>query len=476
MSLAMVLQTTSLNQDISQRIWWSTGIRVELTATRRTALHRYTFPAGTVNPRIMVDVTNDGQQSSTDPIMLLNATSARVTGGSSFAASFGPGRYRAFTCVDFKGDGFDLGPPEQSGAWLGNSGIQQTTNFEQLYFGFREQLGALFTFKPKSTSETTSILARVGVSFISSDQACANAESEVPDFDFTSVQQAAFSEWNELLGRVQVQTQDVEDEIVELFYSSFYRTHISPADYTGENPLWNSTEPYYDSFYCNWDTFRTLYSFMALHDPVNFSRILECGLLGWLPECRGATAQQFIQGGSNGDPILGEFFVKFHEHADALNVSASGLYAALLADAEDQPPNWDLQGRQANTWKALGMHLTICEANACVSLTSRVALEYAFGDFTISQVAKVLGFTNDSAKYAQRAGNFVNNWNPDTAVPGRPDIVGMMQPRFANGTFNFTDPRHCSVNDPLQSTCFLNAVNTDGFYEGSPIVVSALLH
>lgn len=40
-----------------------------------------------------------------------------------------------------------------------------------------------------------------------------------------------------------------------------------------------------------------------------------------------------------------------------------------------------------------------------------------------------------------------------------------------NGTFNFTDPRHCSVNDPLMSFCFLNAVNTDGFYESSPIVV-----
>lgn len=28
------------------------------------------------------------------------------------------------------------------------------------------------------------------------------------------------------------------------------------------------------------------------------------------------------------------------------------------------------------------------------------------------------------------------------------------------------------MNDPLHSTCFLDAVNTDGFYEGSPIVVS----
>lgn len=48
----------------------------------------------------------------------------------------------------------------------------------------------------------------------------------------------------------------------------------------------------------------------------------------------------------------------------------------------------------------------------------------------------------------------------------------MMQPRFLNGTFNYTDPRHCSVNDPTQSTCYLDAINTDGFYESSPLVYS----
>lgn len=48
------------------------------------------------------------------------------------------------------------------------------------------------------------------------------------------------------------------------------------------------------------------------------------------------------------------------------------------------------------------------------------------------------------------------------------------QPRFANGVFNFTDPRHCSIHDPIQATCFLNAQNHDGFYEGAPIVVRRL--
>lgn len=103
-----------LSRDTSRPIWYayplllcyhtlnpgiqSTGIRVELTSTRRAAIHRqvrtlvrsilricstanrYTFPAGTKTPRMVVDITNDGQMSSTDPEMDLDPDTARVTG------------------------------------------------------------------------------------------------------------------------------------------------------------------------------------------------------------------------------------------------------------------------------------------------------------------------------------------------------------------------------------------------------------
>ncbi|KAG6810816.1 hypothetical protein H0H92_010206 [Tricholoma furcatifolium] len=453
------------------------GIRVQLTSTRRTALHRYTFPPGTTEPRIMLDLTNDGQQSSTDPVMTLDPETGEMQGGASFAASFGPGRYQAFTCVTFKGDGYDLGQPTEYGIWLADFPVKGSTNILQVYYGFVSEVGGLLTFAP-APQGTTSILVRVGVSFISSAQACANAEEEIPDFDFESVQQESRAQWNDILTRVQLDTTGVDSETVQLFYSSLYRIHISPADYTGENPKWNSTEPYYDSLYCNWDTYRTLYPLLSLHDPLTFSRIVR-GMIniqqheGWLPECRGATAMHFIQGGTNGDPILSEFFVKFHQQAAALNVSADDLYNALLADAEDQPANWNLQGRQADAWKQFNYipQDMFSPGGANTKQASRT-LEHSFNDFGISQVAKILGKTDDAAKYAQRAGNYANLWNPNITVPGGPGVIGMIQPRFANGTFNFTDPRHCSVHDPEQATCFLNAANRDGFYESSPIVYS----
>ncbi|OAX39419.1 glycoside hydrolase family 92 protein [Rhizopogon vinicolor AM-OR11-026] len=458
----------------------STGVQVELTASRRTALHRYTFPKSSREPRIVVDITNDGLNSNTEPVININTTNGRVTGGARFASSFGPGRYNVYTCVDFKGYGYDFEAPTEYGVWMGNSPVQYSTQFIQLYSGFVSEMGALLTFPPSSnsTDQVTTILARVGVSFISSDQACANAESEIPDFDFDGTVATARAAWNELLSRVQVDTQGVNKETTELFYSSLYRTHIVPADYTGENPNWVSTEPYYDSFYCNWDTYRTLYPLMSLHDPEVFARIVR-GMIniqqheGWLPECRGATIPQYIQGGSNGDPILGEFFVKFYEHAAALNVSADALYTALLTDAEDQAPNWNIQGRQATTWKQYNFIPSDIygSGGAATKQVSRT-LEYSFNDFSIAQVARILNKTDDVAKYQARAGNFLNVWNENVTLPSHPSIKGMMQPRFANGEWNYTDPRHCSVNDPLQSTCYLDATNHDGFYESSPMVYS----
>jgi hypothetical protein len=50
-------------------------------------------------------------------------------------------------------------------------------------------------------------------------------------------------------------------------------------------------------------------------------------------------------------------FIRFANQLAALNVSGDTLYAALLADAESQPPDWDLQGRQVNIWKTLGTPL-----------------------------------------------------------------------------------------------------------------------
>lgn len=90
-----------------------------------------------------------------------------------------------------------------------------------LHTRFISQLGANLTFPPHPDPLAhTMILARVGVSFISTAQACSNAESEIPNFDFNGTVANVRGEWGELFGRITVDTEAVASEGVELFYSS----------------------------------------------------------------------------------------------------------------------------------------------------------------------------------------------------------------------------------------------------------------
>ena len=64
------------------------------------------------------------------------------------------------------------------------------------------------------------ILVRMGMSFISPDQACSNAEEEIPSFDFEDVSQSSVSQFETLLNRIRVDSTDVTDDMLVLFYSS----------------------------------------------------------------------------------------------------------------------------------------------------------------------------------------------------------------------------------------------------------------
>ena len=91
--------------------------------------------------------------------------------------------------------------------------------------------------------------ARTGLSFINSEQACRNAEAEIPNFDFEATHSAAVDLWTEKMAPIRVSKEGVNSSVLSNFYSGIYRTMINPQDYTGENPLWKSTEPYFYSFY-----------------------------------------------------------------------------------------------------------------------------------------------------------------------------------------------------------------------------------
>lgn len=223
----------------------SNGITVDMTSTDHAGLLRFTFPsAGEAagSPLIMMDLTDGSNSRQDNASVAVDATTGRMTGGGRFLPSFGVDHYQAFFCVDFQGAGIrDNGIIVDSRAspdvksLLINRGINGSP-----------LLGAGFV----RFSNASTVSARLGLSFLSSDRACQNAEAEIPDFGaFDAIRQSARQAWAAKLAPITVSRNAVDPGFLTNFYSGVYRTMVQPQNYTGENPLWQSAEPYWDSFY-----------------------------------------------------------------------------------------------------------------------------------------------------------------------------------------------------------------------------------
>lgn len=104
---------------------------------------------------------------------------------------------------------------------------------------------------------------------------------------------------------------------------------------------------------------------MTLHSPVEFAEIVSNYIdgwrkLGWMPECRANNVPGWTQGGSSADVIVGQFAINYHNEAADLGVDLGDLYSALLADAEDTPPEWNTLGRQVNVYKSVLLRVQRC--------------------------------------------------------------------------------------------------------------------
>lgn len=94
--------------------------------------------------------------------------------------------------------------------------------------------------------------SRVGISWISTAKACSNLKDEIPDgTPFDQVVKDTKSAWNEqVLSKITTTTTNTTN--LELLYTSLYFMHLIPTNQTGENPSWNSPEPYYQDIFTLW--------------------------------------------------------------------------------------------------------------------------------------------------------------------------------------------------------------------------------
>ena len=438
------------------------GPVVEMTATQHAALFKFTFPtaADGDKPLILQDLTDLSNSRQDNGTVSVDPSTGRIQGGAVFQPSFGEGLYTSYFCTDFHGaDILDTGIFVNSRASAGVEDLKISRSIN----GYPLPGGAFVRFD----SADKPIYARTATSFISEEQACRHIEDEIPSFELETHVAAAQDAWRERLGRVQVSTGGgVASDFITNFYSGVYRTMVNPQNYTGENPLWNDGEPYFDSFYCIWDLFRSQMPFLGLLDPDAVTEMIRSLIStyeheGWLPDCRMQLSKGYTQGGSNADVVLADAYVKGLQGG----IDWAKGYEAVVKDAEVEPYDWCCEGRGGlDSWKRLSyIPVQDFDYKGFGTLTRSISrtLEYSYNDFCISQMASAMGKASDEEKYLDSSGNWRNLFKADqtslTFNGTNTGFVGFFQPKYLNETWGYQNPLECSNIDNTGSICSLQA-------------------
>lgn len=123
---------------------------------------------------------------------------------------------------------------DEFGVWTGDThgldakGLGLThLNLTRNLIGGVYQSGALFSY----ADNPHQVNIRVGVSFLSEDQACANAEEEVGNAPFEDILAKAKMLWQEKLSKIEIDVGGTLPNVTEMFYSSLYRASLTPVMY-----------------------------------------------------------------------------------------------------------------------------------------------------------------------------------------------------------------------------------------------------
>ena len=282
-----------------------------------------------------------------------------------------------------------------------------------------------------ATRRGEQVTARVASSFISEEQAVRNLETEVGDADFETVKARAQARWDEVLGRISVE--GGTEEQYRTFYSCLYRSTLFPRKFyeigADGNPVHYSPYNgevlpgymYTDTGF--WDTFRSLFPLLNLVYP-SVNAEIQAGLAnayresGFLPEWA-SPGHRGCMVGNNSASVVADAILKGVTPAEDVAV----LYEAMLSGRGKVHPAVSSTGRLGHEYyNTLGYVPYDAGINENVART----LEYAYDDWCIAQVAKMLGKDEDAKRLEKASKNYKNLFDPE---------VKLMRGRNADGTF-----------------------------------------
>ncbi|MGW4042121.1 GH92 family glycosyl hydrolase [Streptomyces sp. NPDC004721] len=411
------------------------GIGAELTASARTGVQRYTFPA-TGKANILLNAAQALHKPVAAKVEILDDRTVRTAiTGRGFCRDTRP--YTVYTVTRFDR------PFTAYGTWDGT----RVTAGSRTGHG-----GAYVRF---DTTEDRTVEATTALSYVDAAGAAGNLAAE-GGRSFDAVRGAARRSWERRLADVRVRGGDAV--LRRTFYSALYHSFLAPntgSDADGRYTGWDGRIhrargfTYYQNWSL-WDTYRTQAPLLALLAPresrdmaISVIRVAEES--GWLPKWGYGTVETNVM---TGDPVT-PFLTNAYQQG-LLTGYEERAYRALRRNADGVPPaDSPAVGRDANRdYLARGYvpyrkgHEPAKPGHSDYAFGASATLEYALSDAMLARMARALGHHGDATRYAARSRAYRELFDPAT---------GFFRARDASGAF--TGPA-----DPARGV---------GFHEGT---------
>lgn len=381
------------------------NVKVEATATTRTAVSNYFFPKGKSNILINLGLglTNE-QGGSIKVVSPTEIEGIRQVG--SFCYYKPDESYPLYFVAKFSK------PSDEFGIWK-NSVKQEGLESQwmpyngktRFYENYRKEIigdsiGAYMSYDFK---KPTSVEVKIAVSYVSIENARENLKKETGELSFEDVFKKTSTKWNDLLSKITVEGGSEDDKTI--FYTALYHTLIHPNtfnDVNGEYPKMATretlkTEGTRFTVFSLWDTYRNLHSLMSLVYPKQQSDMVKSMLSiydesGWLPKWELNATETTTMVGDPAGIIIADSYLR-----GIKDFNVEKAYKAMLKSSIQLEKNALRPG--IKEYIERGYLTTASTKDGAVSTTQ----EYNVSDFAIAQLAKALKKNKDEEIYRKRS-------------------------------------------------------------------------
>jgi predicted alpha-1,2-mannosidase len=408
-------------------------INVELTATTRVGLERYTFPK-TTEAHVVLDLWHGIGNHPTDAMLTIE-NDQTVSG---FRKEVADGCFQEAGVKEYYFVAEFSKPFNTSGITLEG----KTTESKEAR---GREIKAHFDY---ATQAGEKLVIRVALSTVSVEGARKNLRAETATWDFDTVAAAAKEKWNEALGRIQVRTRDAN--LKEIFYTALYHTQLTPivfSDVDGQfrgpdNQVHHANGFDYYTDFSLWDTFRAEQPLLTLLQPRRVNDIVKTMLSHYkvlgqqaLPLCTYSGRETYCMIGNPSIPVITEAYAKGLRDWDT-NEALADMAGASEREDERHAAYAGYGYYRGQGW--IPSQPYEGTSNPPRQSVSKV-LEFAYDDACLARFARSLGRNEIADLHARRSANWLNVFDPGTGFMRGRNSDGSWVTPFDPKCINFAD-------------------------------------